>query len=222
LAEDSLHDDAERCGLTKLSNIPTHPEQLLRWWHQHQTQWLTDEADAIRNGLLQDLFAIRRQLELVTGGESAGLATVEQLYGALERLGDQLSSPYLKESLPLALQHALNAWPPKVNLKVDLPTHWSAEPIETVSLLISIIDHVGQTLAASSILPQGCKVQLADDGGAKRLTLNVSSDRDLPSALTDLCKAEDWLNHLATFEVLTQGKASCNCDRTALVWQLVW
>ncbi|MGB5975740.1 MAG: hypothetical protein WBG38_20610, partial [Nodosilinea sp.] len=87
---------------------PTHPEQLLRWWHRHQTRWLTGEADTIRNGLLQDLFAIRRQIELVTDDETAGLATVEQLYDALEQLGNRLSSPYLEESLPLALQHALN------------------------------------------------------------------------------------------------------------------
>ena len=208
--------------MTKLPNIHAQPEQLLRWWHQHQTQWLTGEADAIRNGLLQDLFAIRRQLELVTAGESAGLATVEQLYGALERLGDRLSSPYLEESLPLALQHALNDWPAQLHLKVELPTRWSPEPIETVSLLISIIDHLGQTLATLSKLPQDCKVQLVDDRGTKRLTLHIRNDRDLPLSLTDLCQAEDWLNHLATFEVLTGGKAGCTCDRTAMVWQLVW
>jgi hypothetical protein len=209
-------------GLTELHNPTSQSAQLLRWWYQHQTQWLTGEADAIRNGLLQDLFAIRRQMELVNGEECAGLATVEQLYGALEQLGDRLSSPYLEESLPLALQHVLNDWPAKVTLKVELPTRWSPEPPETVSLLISVIDYLGQTLATLPTPTQSCMVQMADSEGAKRLTLRVSDNRDLPSSLIDLCKTEDWSNYLATFEVLTRGKASFTCDRTAVVWQLVW
>ncbi|MEA5448558.1 hypothetical protein VB780_08285 [Leptolyngbya sp. CCNP1308] len=208
--------------MTELPNPTSQSAQLLRWWHQHQTQWLIDEADTIRNGLLQDLFAIRRQMELVAGEECAGLATVEQLYGALEQLCDRLSSPYLEESLPLALQHGLNDWPAQVILKVELPTHWSPEPIETVSLLISMIDYLGQTLATLPTPPQSCMVQMAESGGAKRLTLTISDHLDLPSSSIDLCQTEDWSNYLATFEVLTRGKAGCTCDRTAVVLQLVW
>ena len=38
---------------------------LLQWWHQQQLQVCRTEAEGIRNGLMQEVFAMRRQSEVV-------------------------------------------------------------------------------------------------------------------------------------------------------------
>jgi hypothetical protein len=204
--------------LIKRCDPATDSKQLLRWWHRHQAQWLTSEADAVRNGLLQDLFAVRRQLE-IGAGENA-LATVEHLYDALENLGDRLSSPYVQESLPLALQHALSGWPPELALEARLPDRWPDEPMEYVTLVLSVIEHVRQTLTALPISPQSCTVEMAEGQGHKQLTVQL----DLPalSPQGEGCGSVDWGYHLSTFEAITGGQASCVYEGRTINWQLIW
>lgn len=210
----------EKGQLTELFNPVTDSEQLLCWWHQHQTQWLASEADAVRNGLLQELFAVRRQLELMAGGDSHALATVERLYSALENLGDRLSSPYLQESLPLAMQHALKGWPAELTLDVRLPNRWPMEPMEYVALVLSILEHLRQTLVALPDLPQACRVELAEGQGSKHLTVRLDLQA-LPAAV-ERCSSADWAYHLSTFEAITGGRAHCIQKSRTILWQLTW
>lgn len=206
--------------MTQLSHPITDPAQLLRWWHRHQTRWLTCEADRIRNGLLQDLFAVRRQFEL-QGGEN-GLSTVEHLYADLDALGNRLSSPYAQESLPLAIQHALQDWPPALALKLDLPTNWSNEPTEHISLLLLGLNHLRHTLLGQASLPQLSHICLVEQVAGKQLTLDLTYGEEVPPGLLTLWESEDWLYPVATFEVLSQGQVSCCYGPTTLEWIFVW
>jgi hypothetical protein len=210
----------EKGQLTELFNPVTDADQLLRWWHQHQTQWLASEADAVRNGLLQDLFAVRRRLELMARDDSHALATVERLYDALENLGDRLSSPYVQESLPLALQHALEGWPSELALDIRLPDRWPNEPMEYVTLVLSVLEHLRQTLIALPSLPQACTVELAEVQGSKHLTVQLNLHR-LPLTV-ERCRSADWAYHLSTFEAITGGQARCAHEGHAVLWQLTW
>lgn len=210
----------EKGQLTELFDPVKDSDQLLRWWHQHQTQWLASEADAVRNGLLQDLFAVRRQLELMAGEDIHALATVEHLYAALENLGDRLSSPYVQESLPLALQHALKSWPLELALEVRLPNRWPDEPMEYVTLVLSVVEHVRQTLVALPTQPQTCTLELAEGKECKQLTLQLSV-QTLPSALEG-GRSADWAYHLSTFEAITGGQARCTHAGHTVLWQLTW
>ncbi|NJL47241.1 MAG: hypothetical protein HC929_06750 [Leptolyngbyaceae cyanobacterium SM2_5_2] len=206
--------------MTELFDPIPDSEQLLRWWHQHQTQWLASEADAVRNGLLQDLFAVRRQLELMAGDDIHTLATVEHLYDALENLGDRLSSPYGQESLPLAMQHALKGWPSELALEARLPNRWPVEPIEYVTLVLSVLEHLRETLVALPNLPQACTVELAERQEHKQLTVQLNL-QTLPSTLEG-CNSADWAYHLSTFESITGGQARCTHTDHAVLWQLTW
>ncbi|OKH43537.1 hypothetical protein NIES30_24780 [Phormidium tenue NIES-30] len=192
----------------------------MRWWHRHQAQWLNREADAIRNGLLQDLFAVRRQLELLPG--SGGLAAVEHLYQSLADLGNRLSSPYLHDSLPLAIQQALADWPPQVPARAELPSQWPTEPIEHTLLLLAVLNHLGQALAAQPSLPQVCVVSLAAGPDRKRLTVAVDYESAVPAALLDLDQAETWRAYLTTFDLFSQGQASATHGGAALRWFFDW
>lgn len=210
----------EKGQLTELFDPVTDSDQLLRWWHQHQTRWLASEADAIRNGLLQDLFAVRRQLELMAGKDPHALATVEHLYAALKNLGDRLSSPYVQESLPLALQHALEGWPPELALKVRLPNRWPDEPMEYVTLVLSVVEHMKQTLVALPTPPQTCTLELAEGKDYKQLTMQLNL-QTLPLAIESGGSA-DWVYHLSAFEAITGGQAHCTHAGHTMLWRLTW
>ncbi|MBD2110338.1 MULTISPECIES: hypothetical protein [Cyanophyceae] len=206
--------------MTKLVKPVIDSAWLLCWWHRHQAQWLNREADAIRNGLLQDLFAVRRQLELLPGDGS--LAAVEHLYHSLEALGNRLSSPYLHDSLPLAIQQALSDWPPQVATRAESPSQWPTEPVEHTMLLLSVLKHLGQTLAAQPSLPQSCVVSLAECSDGKRLTVSVEYEIAVPPALLDLDQSEAWRAYLTTFDLFSQGRASATHGVATLRWFFDW
>ncbi|MBD2108785.1 hypothetical protein [Nodosilinea sp. FACHB-13] len=206
--------------MTKLVKPVIDSAWLLRWWYRHQAQWLNREADAIRNGLLQDLFAVRRQLELLPG--DGGLAAVEHLYQSLETLGNRLSSPYLHDSLTLAIQQTLLDWPPQVATRAELPTQWPTEPVEHTMLLLSVLKHLGQALAAQPSLPQGCVVSLAEYSDGKRLTVSVNYEIAVPLALLDLNQSETWMAYLTTFGLFSHGQASSTHETATLRWIFDW
>jgi hypothetical protein len=103
-----------------------------QWW---QDCWLRDAAhqeEMIRDGVLQEIFSLRRGLEL---SSLAGLSPpssemtvwidqLELLYQNLDRLGDRLHPPYLEDSLDLALQHMIGRWIdkyPGITLSIQHP-----------------------------------------------------------------------------------------------------
>ncbi|MBD1874988.1 hypothetical protein H6F75_15985 [Nodosilinea sp. FACHB-131] len=206
--------------MTKLVKPVIDSAWLLRWWYRHQAQWLNREADAIRNGLLQDLFAVRRQLELLPG--DGGLAAVEHLYQSLEDLGNRLSSPYLHDSLPLAIQQALANWPTQVPARAELPGQWPVEPVEHTLLLLAALNHLGQTLAARPSLPQSCVVSLAAGPDRKRLTISIDYENAVPPALLDLDQSETWRAYLTTFDLFSQGQVSATHGPATLRWAFDW
>lgn len=114
-----------------------------QWWQQQQVLQSHHTAESIRDGLLQQTFALRRYLEMA---ESQPLATFsaepraaqtaswltqfQALYQSLENLSNELSSPFVADSLPLALQFALENWQrshPSPPLQLTLP---SAHPTQ--------------------------------------------------------------------------------------------
>jgi hypothetical protein len=210
----------EKGDLTDQRRSATDSAHLLRWWHHHQTQWLAHEADAVRNGLLQDLFAVRRQLEMMAGDDAQALATIEHLYTSLEHLGDRLSSPYLSESLPLALQHALQHWPADIALDLTLPSQWPKEPMEHVTLILSVVEQIQYTAAALNPRPPSGSVELVEDPDRKRLTICLHLP-PLPPMAED-CQSVDWAYHLAIFEAIMGGQSKCTHGESSVIWQLTW
>ncbi|MBF2003244.1 MAG: hypothetical protein IGS38_21290 [Synechococcales cyanobacterium M58_A2018_015] len=90
-------------------------QQAMQWWESRRVLRLNAEVEVLRDQVLQELFTMRRCLELdsLETGEAADqqrhvwLAQVETLHQSLERLGFQLSPPYVEDSLPLAIQALL-------------------------------------------------------------------------------------------------------------------
>jgi hypothetical protein len=103
-----------------------------QWW---QGCWFRDAAyqeEIIRDGVLQDIFSLKRGLELssLTGlsPPSSEMAVwidqLELLYRNLDQLADRLHPPYLEDSLDLALQHMIGRWIdkyPGITLSIQHP-----------------------------------------------------------------------------------------------------
>ncbi|MBD0269869.1 MAG: hypothetical protein ICV77_16440 [Cyanobacteria bacterium Co-bin8] len=205
-------------------------KSLLRWWYQYQTRLLIEEADSLRNGVLQDVFALRRHLELVNQPEiqdhgnsyESCLQEVEHIYKSLQALSDRISSPYLEESLPLALQHFLQPWRSGLDLQVELIGFWETEPIEHIAVLLALLNQVLQAVTSAQAAPHRLYVSLKHQAAAKAFTLQVNYPQNLPQPLAKLSKSEDMTSLLQTFQWLSNGTTQIDRQAHALTWVLTW
>ena len=215
-----------------MSTHRSDASELLRWWHQYQAKKLNQTAEHIRNGLLQDLFAIRRQLEVACQTEENAaafgcdrhLANLENLYSQLENVSHDLNSPFL-DSLPLALQHAIRPWPSQLPLAAELPNDWSPDPAENVELLIAFAKSFFQQLASTTPVPQTCGLKLDQQATAKKLTCYATGDpawyAHYSSSSTD-ASTKTLLPFLETFRLLTQGEYHQISQPQHIGWTLCW
>ncbi|MEO0986133.1 MAG: hypothetical protein AAFY20_11355 [Cyanobacteria bacterium J06639_14] len=85
--------------------------RAVREWYQQQSVLLAHEADSVRDSSLQELFALRRSLELAASNQPEGssadyqvwIRQLEGLQTSLNRFIDRLLPPFAEESLPLAV-----------------------------------------------------------------------------------------------------------------------
>lgn len=196
------------------------PTELLRWWHQHQAQTLLQETDFLRNGVLQEIIAIRRRLEVscplqphssdsVCGPQ---LADLSRLYSLLENFCDRLQSPFAQDSLPLALQHTVQPWQDQLHLQTQFPATWQTEPLEQAQLLILLMKTVLPMLAETPPLPHLVTLTLGESNSRKSLifqaqyaaTLEPSLAQRLEPAVQPFLKTF-CLFTAATYDVVFQA-----------------
>lgn len=209
-------------------NVPENVRSLLRWWYQQQAQLRIEEADSIRNGVLQDVFALRRRLELLCQDDREPsacepcLENVQRIYEALEALSDRISSPYVEDSLPLAIRHCLQPWRSLLPLQVALQATWDPEPAEQVALLLTFLNRVLQAVASGEKPPARCQVSLQMRQENKALLLQVGYAQPLPQALIALSHSADMTALLQTFHLLSEGCARLDVEPQAMTWELTW
>lgn len=217
-------------ALSETADPCSKAKSVLRWWYQYQTRLLIEEADNLRNGVLQDVFALRRHLELVNQHEiqdhgnsyESCLQEVEHIYRSLQSLSDRISSPYLEESLPLALQHFLQPWRSTLNLQADLGGLWETEPAEHIAVLLALLNQVLQAIASTPAAPHQVKVSLQHQAAAKAFTLRVAYPQTLPQSLIHLSTSEEMAALLQTFEWLSSGTAHLDHQLHTLTWEVTW
>lgn len=217
-----------RGGLCGLSTDIVNASELLRWWHQYQAQRLNQIADRVRNNLLQDLFAVRRQLELSCqtqdNAEAFGcdrhLASLERIYNRLESLSDSLDSPYAQDSLPLALQHMVQPRLSELPLKTELPQSWEPDPVEHAQLLLIFVERFLDKVA-TAVEPQSCGLTLKQQADTKQMICCVAYESQrLPASMKDM--AASMTPFLDTFRLFTGGEYKQTTHSHSLHWILRW
>ncbi|MEM8613713.1 MAG: hypothetical protein AAGF93_16940 [Cyanobacteria bacterium P01_H01_bin.105] len=203
--------------------------QAWQWWHRRQTDQLHQQAEAIRDDLLQQTFAFRRYLEdtLTTQPDSAQteqwLERFQAFYHSLERLSDQLSPPFVADSLPLALQFMVSTWQrshPGLIIQLSVPADWPEQSAENNPAILSIITGLIELLVPAG----GCKhqLQLTLERQNNWCTLTfkqVQTQTANSQPLTDTSEV-DHLKEI--FRSLTAGRLEVVVDDSELVGQLCW
>ncbi|RZM76568.1 hypothetical protein [Leptolyngbya iicbica] len=209
-------------------DTPDHSE-LLRWWHRHQVRSLNELSDGIRNGLLQDLFTVRRQVELAClkpAGAAAyccgqHLTELEKIYTQLEQLSSYLYSPFLEDSLPTALADALQPWHSKLPLNCQFASEWESDLIEHNRLLIGFTQRLLTQLTQAALSPHRCDLTLRQQDYTKHLHYHITYSESLAPELLQVL-SNQLEPFLKTFQIFTRGTYEQRLHSHELDWRLCW
>lgn len=205
------------------------PTELLRWWHQYQAHMLIQETDFVRNGILQEIIAIRRRLEMSCPLQPPAndtvcaphLADLTRLYNLLENFCDRLQSPFIADSLPLALQHAMRPWQAALNLQSHLPAQWSTEPLEQAQLLIWLMKALLSLLVELPRSPIATTLTMSEADALKTLAFQAQYGAPLVPAVSQQVESalQPFLN---TFRLLTQARCAVVFQADGFSLKLGW
>lgn len=202
-------------------------QRSLQWWHGKQVMKLRHEAEELRNGLLQETFVLRRNLEvsLATPGkpsECSGLESVERVYGSLKDLSDRLSPPYIDESLPHAIQHQLQEWQSRysaIPMEAVVPADWPLDRYEQHRAILLILDELLEISLAELPTPESISLHLWQQPQQAHLSIQLMQPQS--SINSDLDSAK--LSHLKQiFRLLISGQCSCHFTDSAITWHFFW
>lgn len=204
--------------------------QAWQWWHQHQTNRLHAQAESIRDDLLQQTFAFRRFLESSLDTQPQAEQTeqwvkrCQTLYRSLEQLSDQLSPPFIGDSLPLALQFTVQTWQqshPGIGLRLNVPNDWPAPTTNHNPIILSMVNGLIEALFTND---QDSHYQLLMtlERQDNRCTLTLEQiksqveDQMPPNNATEI----DHLKEI--FRSLTAGSLEVSPQTTGWKGQLCW
>ncbi|NJL35466.1 MAG: hypothetical protein HC840_12130 [Leptolyngbyaceae cyanobacterium RM2_2_4] len=205
--------------------------ETMRWWHQRQALQLNAQATEIRDGLLQELFALRRGLEVwAEGNHNASshhhhdwLQKIERLHQDLERISNHLSPPYLEESLPLAIQYAAESWRthyPQLEFVLDSPVQRSSESPARSRIILTTLHEFLQIIRLNFPEVDSLRISLSLQEIESRLAIEIP---DVSQSTLASFLASDHLKYLSqAFELLTLGKCLHQQRELEITWYFLW
>lgn len=210
----------DKASLVRSQHATQQQQKAWQWWYHKQQQQQHHQAEIVRDGLLQDAFALRRHLE--KGKQDSHISYLEQFnqfYQTLETLSNQLSPPFIEDSLPLALQFLMKQ---RTNIdtpfEIDADTDWSSESVESNQIVMSVVGELLPLLLKDAQSP--FNVHLWQDSLANQLQFTRSVG-NYQTDLSILQAAEvQYLKEI--FRSLISGTLDINQKDTQLICQLSW
>lgn len=194
--------------------------QAWQWWSDRQFLRLHEEAETIRDRLLQESFTMRRMLELslleTPNSTLAGcLAQLNTLHQTLNALSDRLSPAYAQDDLSLAIAHLCKAWEirsPNLTIELTLPTVWQQPAHKSDGLILEALDELLRILLPTVLTPTVIFVSLSFSDLHRELHLEIQCPKEPTLVISDL-------NYLSqTVRFLTRGHCSYSNDQQTLTW----
>ena len=206
-----------------------------QWWQRQQALQSHHKAESIRDGLLQQTFAFRRYLE-TAAERPAGtalpaqperdrtahwLAQFQTFHQSLEDLSNELSSPFVADSLPLALQFALKDWArshPNLSLQLALPADWPQPSLNQNQAILAVTAELLKLLPTHSA--EQLQVGLASEPPQHTLTFELTGE-DVSAIQTAIAQPE--IQHLKEiFHSLIAGRLEIDKVSNGLIVRLCW
>lgn len=175
--------------------------EVWQWWSQRQLLRSHQEAEIIRDCLLQQSFTMRRGLEsvLIDSHDPSVAACLEQLnlfHQSLNALSDRLSPPYLEDDLSLAIAHLLNSWKSEhTTIHFQHPPLWNQAAHPSDAFILDCIDEVLRIVMTDLLTPKVIFVSLNNVRKQFNLEIRIPNvaDLDIHSDLKHLSQAMRFL-----------------------------
>nr|MDZ8058197.1 hypothetical protein [Nostoc sp. EkiNYC01] len=189
------------------------------------------QGEMIQNGLLQESFVIRRNLEISLVNSSVSqqqqeqyyLANIENFYHSLNEFSDYLLPAHIEDSLPLAIRHILVKWKshiPELNLQIELPNDLDDESVYTRHVILIILEDLLQIILSSISQETSISVSLKSRENFNELMVKFSDlqilKQDNNSKLSEL----DYLRRV--FILFTLGKCFHQKNKNTEIWYFCW
>lgn len=202
-------------------------QQALQWWYRQHVLRLFNEAEAVRNGVLQDAFTLRRTLELSLvqqqmirpSEEEALLLTLGELHASLKRFSDFLAPPYLEDSFPIAIDYLLKSHQqdhPEITLAFSPPEQWQPDPYEQGRVVWMAIDELLRLALCPSV--DSISASLTERAAVHKFVIQIIDHR-----FEQFRPQRQELAYLKrSVQFLTAGTCTYHFDNAMLVWSLQW
>ena len=220
--------------------------QAWQWWQAQQIVQSHHKAESIRDGLLQQTFAFRRYLETIEKTTDQQLANLDQLeadqtkrwlerfqtfHHTLESLSNELSSPFVDEGLPLALQFAIKNWqqtqsasaqasPPTSTLKLSLPSDWPQGSPQQNQIILSVAIALLTLLIPPGSPSQPLHISLSRE--ETRHTLIIELNNDTNQTLPKISELAEIQHLKEIFHSLAAGQLDISQQERAITARLRW
>lgn len=210
-------------------------EEALQWLYKNQLRHLESEANLIREQLLQESLAVRRNLELssIASHELASssrqkcVAQLENFHSTLKQLGDRLFPPCINEGLPFALQYSIQKWReqfPGCQFELNLPPSWLQKSPAHNFIILNVLEDLLRIQATAAISNNLILINLKQD------TTNRKSNNQLKVTFIhqDLNKQlsknnQQELKYLQkSFECITSGACHSTWTKDSNTWFFSW
>ena len=206
-------------------------QQALQWWSSRQSMKLFQEAEKIRDGLLQESFTIRRSLEMLPvdnlelsfNKTQDCLKQIDQFHQSLVELSDRLFPAYLQDSLPLAIHCLLEPWRasyPHLYFHIDMPACWREESVGCSLTVVRALEELLRITLPEALTQISIDISLEEQENIGQLIVRIT----YPDTHTLICYSSlPELKFLCkTFQVLTSGKCFYRIKNLTVIWYFCW
>jgi hypothetical protein len=206
-------------------------QQSLQWWSSRQSTKLFLEAEKIRDGLLQESFTIRRNLDFLViehldlSHEKAQeyLKQIDDFHHSLVQLSDRLFPAALQDSFPLAIECLLEPWlasNPHLYFHLDMPVYWRHEQVDHSLIALMALEEL-LTITLPEVLKRiTISISLKQQNNIGHLSVHIT----YPDPSTFICYSRlPELDYLCeSFRILTSGKCFYHTNNLRVVWYFIW
>ncbi|KYC37708.1 hypothetical protein WA1_04100 [Scytonema hofmannii PCC 7110] len=204
-------------------------QQALRWWYQRQHLRMCQEAELIRNKMLQELFVLRRHIELsrLSCSESKfdekNLDRIQKIHSSLIDLSEYFYPAHLDDGLPLAIRafvesrqsHLFN-----LNIQLDLPETWNQGSEEINRILLMLLHEAIEIINDHNASYSSILLSLKQEKRYSELRLKISSTVKFNHHDYSALQTLNYLSHI--FKTLTGGKSGYQQNEFSQIWYFYW
>lgn len=206
-------------------------KEALQWWSYRQSIKLFQEAEKIRDSLLQETFTIRRSLDVLKIDHpnlsihhfSEHTKKIDNFHHSLVKLSDRLSPVYIQESLPLSIQCLLAPWVASyshVYFHIDIPAYWQNESVEGSLIILRALEELLRITLRETLTPIAIYISLQLKENTKKLTVKITYS-DLSNLISYSHLPE--LQYLSdSLEFLMSGQCFYNSSNHRIAWYFCW